>query len=94
MYYSTRHLQNNHTKQNIFIRDSSIIPIYDIEKIDCVKFAKLINEYKYIQDIEPTNESKQKGNYDLITPKQNYRKTVTEINEIVKYLYSDKKSHH
>ena len=35
-----------------------------------------------------------KENYDSITPKKNYRKTVTEINEIVKYLYSDKKSHH
>ena len=50
-------------KQNAFINDIYIITVYDIEVRDVDKFAKLINESKYIQDIEPTDESKQKGKY-------------------------------
>ena len=48
-------------KQNAFIKDNSIIPVYDINEEDVEKFAKLIKESKYIQDIEQTNESTQKG---------------------------------
>ena len=39
-------------KQNAFISDSSIIPIYDIEESNVNKFKTLINNSMYIQDIE------------------------------------------
>ena len=48
-------------KQNAIIRDNSIIPVYNIDERDVGKFTKLIHESKYIQDIESTNESKQKA---------------------------------
>ena len=54
--------------------------------------VNLINESKYIQDIEPTNESKQKGKYILITTKTCYRKVVIKVNDRVKYIYPDRKS--
>ena len=38
------------------------------------EFAKLISESKYIQDIEPISESKQKGKYFLITTKNVFQK--------------------
>ena len=45
-------------KKNAFIRDNSIIPVYDIDKRDVGKIKKFINESNCIQDIELTNESK------------------------------------
>ena len=45
--------------------------MYGIEKRDIGKFAKIINESKYILYIEPKNESKQKGKYFLPTTKFN-----------------------
>lgn len=77
-------------KQNAFIKDSSIIPVYDIEKRDVVKFVKLINKSKCIQDIEPANESKPKGKCFLITTKIDYRKVVIEVNDMIKYIYPDR----
>ena len=67
-------------KQNAFIRDNSIIPVYNIDEIDVGKFVKLINKLNYIQDIEPTNEAKQKGKYYLIITKADYKKAGVEVN--------------
>ena len=53
--------KKNIQKQNVFIKDKAIIPFYDINEEDVDKFAKLIKESKYIQGIEQTNESTQKG---------------------------------
>ena len=77
-------------KQNAFIRDNSIIPVYDIDEIDVGKFVKLINKSNYIQDIEPTNEAKQKGKYFLIITKADYRKAVVEVNDLIKYIYPNR----
>ena len=57
------------TKQNAFIFDSSIIPIYDTEERDINKLQKLIEISLYIQDIEQTHETKLKGKYFMITTK-------------------------
>ena len=43
----------------------------------------------YIQDIEETYESTSKGNYFLITTKTDYRKTLTEANAMIKYIYPE-----
>ena len=79
-------------KQNAFIKDNSIIPIYDINDEDVEKFEKLIKNSKYIQDIEETNESTHKGKYFLITTKTDYRKAVIEVNEMIKYVYPDRET--
>ena len=79
-------------KQNAFINDNSIIPIYDINEEDVAKFDKLIKNSKYIQDIEQTNESTHKGKYFLITTKTDYRKAVIEVNEMIKYVYPDRET--
>ena len=47
-------------KQNVFIKDNSIIPVHDIEERDIGKFYKLIENTKYIQSMETTNESQTK----------------------------------
>ena len=44
----------------------------------------------YIQDIEETYESTLKGKYFLITTKTDYRKALTEANDMIKYIYLDK----
>ena len=77
-------------KQNAFIRDNSIIPVYDIDEIDIGKFVKLINKSNYIQDIEPTYESKQKGKYFSMTTKTDYRKAVVEVNDMIEYIYHNR----
>ena len=61
-------------KQNSFITDSSIIPIYDIKERDLKQFKKLIETAMYIQDIEVIHESTTKGKYFLITTKSDYKK--------------------
>ena len=43
----------------------------------------------YIQDIEETYESTSKGKYFLITTKTDYRKALTEANDMIKYIYPD-----
>ena len=70
-------------KKNAFIKDSSIIHVYDIEERDVDKFVKLINKSKCIQDIEPTNESKPKDKCFVIKTKIDYRKVVIEVNDMV-----------
>ena len=50
-------------KQNVFIKDNSIIPVHDIEERDIGKFYKLIENTKYIQSMETTNESQTKCKY-------------------------------
>ena len=53
----------------IFISDSFIIPVYDIEKRGVNKLKTLIMNTQYIQKIKQIHESKQKGKYFLITTK-------------------------
>ena len=50
-------------KKNAFIKENSIVPVYDIKERDIVQFNKLIDNIKYIQSIETTNESISKGNF-------------------------------
>ena len=44
----------------------------------------------YIQDIKETYESTLKGKYFLITTKTDYRKALTEANDMIKYIYPDR----
>ena len=44
----------------------------------------------YIQDIEETYESTYKGKYFLITTKTDYRKALTEANDMITYIYPDR----
>ena len=44
----------------------------------------------YIQHIEETYESTSKGKYFLITTKTDYRKVLTEANDMIKYIYPDR----
>ena len=44
----------------------------------------------YIQDIEETYESTLKGKYFLITTKTDYKKVLTEENDMIKYIYPDR----
>ena len=44
----------------------------------------------YIQDIEESYESTSKGKYFLITTKTDYRKVLTEANDMIKYIYPDR----
>ena len=73
-------------KQNAFIADISIIPIYDIEERDLNKFKKLIETAMYIQDIELTHESTTKGKYFLITTKLDYKKASIEAKDMINYI--------
>ena len=77
-------------KQNSFITDSSIIPIYDIEERDLNKFKKLIETAMYIQDIEVTHESTTKGKYFLITTKSDYKKASIEAKDMLNYIYPNR----
>ena len=77
-------------KQKVFMFDSSIISIYDIEERDVNKFKTLIISSIYIQDIEETYESTSKGKYFLITTKIYYRKSLTEANDMIKYIYPER----
>ena len=79
-------------KQNAFIKDNSIIPVYDINEEDVKTFTKLIIDSNYIQDIEQTNESTQKDKYLLITRKTDYRKAVIEVNTMIIYIYPDRET--
>ena len=49
-------------KQNEFTKNNSIILVHNIEEKDIGKFYKLIENTKYIQSIETTNESHTKAN--------------------------------
>ena len=77
-------------KQNAFISESSIIPIYDIEERDVNKFKTLINNSMYIQDIEETYESISNGKYFLITTKIDYRNALTEANAMIRHSYPER----
>ena len=77
-------------KPNSFISEESIISVYDIEEKDINKFKRLIMNTKYIQNIEQTHESKQKGKYFMIPTKTDYKKVVIEAKELVKYIYPDR----
>ena len=44
----------------------------------------------YIQDIEETYQSTSKGKYFLITTKIDYRKALTEANDMIKYIYPER----
>ena len=77
-------------KPNSFISEESIISVYDIEEKDINKFKRLIMNTKYIQNIEQTHESKQKGKYFMIPTKTDYKKVVIEVKELVKYIYPDR----
>ena len=57
-------------KQNAFIKENSIVPVYDIKERDIVKFHKFIDNTKYVQSMEITNESTSKGKYFMITKKK------------------------
>ena len=85
--HKEENLQTIIKKQNAFISDSSIIPIYDIKERDVNTFKILINNSMYIQEIEETYESTSKGKYFLITTKTGYRKSLTEANDMIKYIY-------
>ena len=77
-------------EQNTFINDNSIILVYDIEERGIEKFVKLIENAQYIQNIEPTNKSKQKDNYFTITTTTDYSKPVKEVTGMVKHFYPDR----
>ena len=77
-------------KQNAFIRESSIVPVYDINDSDIGQFTKLIDNSKYIKSIETTNESSSKGKYFMITTKKDYRLAVKEVKTRIKYVYPDR----
>ena len=57
-------------KQNAFIKENSIVPVYNIKERDIVKFTKLIDNTKYIQSMETTNKSTSKRKYFMITTKK------------------------
>ena len=78
-------------KQNAFIRESSIIPVYDIKEQDIGTLTQKIEESKYIQSIESTNETTSKGKYFMITTKKDYQSAVNEVNAMIKYVYPERK---
>ena len=77
-------------KQNAFIKDNSIVPVHDIEERDIGKFNKLIENTKYIQSMETTNESQTKGKYFMITTKTNYKHAVKKVKAMIKYVYHNR----
>ena len=62
-------------KQNEFTKNNSIILVHNIEE------NKLIENTKYIQSIETTNESHTKGKYFMITTKIDYKNAVKEVTQ-------------
>ena len=78
-------------KQNAFIKENSLVPVYDIEERGIGKFNKLIENTKYIQSIERTNESQTKGKYFMITTKSDYKHVVKEVKAMLKYIYPNRK---
>ena len=78
-------------KQKAFIRESSIVPVYDVKERDIGKLTKLIEDSKYIESIETTNESTSKGKYFIITTKKDYQLAVTEVKAMIKYVYPERK---
>ena len=44
-------------KQSAFIEDNSMTPVYDTEERDIAKFAQLLENAQYIQNIESKYQS-------------------------------------
>ena len=84
--------KNTIKKQNAFIKDNSIVPVHDIEERDIGKFNKLIENTKYIQSMETTNESQTKGKYFMITTKSDHKQAVKEVKAMLKYVYPNRKN--
>jgi len=78
-------------KQNAFIKENSIVPVYDIKERDIVKFNKFIDSIKYVQSMEITNESTSKGKYFMITTTKYYKHAVMEVKTMIKYIYRERK---
>ena len=68
-------------KQNEFTKNNSIILVHNIEEKDIGKCYKLIENTKYTQSIEITNESHTKGKYFMITTKIDYKNAVKEVTQ-------------
>ena len=75
---------------NPFIKGNSIVPVYDIKERDIGKFTKLIDNTKYIQSMETTNNSTSKTKHFMITTKTDYKRTVKEVKTMLKYVYPEK----
>ena len=76
-------------KQNAFIKKNSIVPVYDIKERDLAKFNKLIDNTKYVQSMEITNESTSKEIF-LITTNKDYKQAVMEVKTMIKYIYPER----
>ena len=74
-------------KQNAFIKDTSIILVYKVEE---GKFTQLIENSKYVQSMDITNESQTKGKYFTITINTDYKNAVKEVKGMIKYVYLDR----
>ena len=74
-------------KQNAFIKDTSIILVYKVEE---GKFTQLIENSKYVQSMDITNESQTKGKYFTITIKTYYKNVAKEVKGMIKYVYLDR----
>ena len=74
-------------KQNAFIKDTSIILVYKVEE---GKFTQLIENSKYVQSMDITNESQTKGKYFTITINTDYKNAVDEVKGMIKYVYLDR----
>ena len=77
-------------KQHAFIKENSIVPVYDIEERGIAKFKKLIENTKYVHIMELTNESSSKEKYFMIATKKDYKKAVVEVKSMIKYIYPDR----
>ena len=79
-------------EQNVFIKDNSIVPVHDIEERNIGTSNKLIENTKYIQSTETTNEYQTKGKYFMITTKSDHKQAVKEVKAMLKYVYPNRKN--
>ena len=77
-------------KQNAFIKENSIVSVYDIKERGIAKFNKIIKNTKYLQSMEITNESASKGRYFMITTIKEYKQAVVEVKTMIKYIYPER----
>ena len=64
--------------------------MYYIEERDAAKFTKIIHSSQFIENAEPTNESKQKGIYFMIKTKTDYMEAVKDVTNMVKSIYPNR----
>ena len=66
-------------KQNKFLTEVLVVPIFDVHKDEEAKFYELFSNPLYISGLEPTRKRQEEGKYILLTATTNKYNTQLEV---------------